>query len=57
MISTISRCNICGEFFDSKREIKDHKNKNHRITGSKLAGLKGLILIITITDWLSAVLY
>jgi hypothetical protein len=58
VISTISRCNICGQFFDSKKELKEHKDKNHRITDSKLVGLKQLIvIIITITDWLSAVLY
>jgi hypothetical protein len=59
MTNTISRCNICGEFFNSKRELKEHKDKNHRITNSKLVGLKGLILIVItiITDWLSAVLY
>jgi hypothetical protein len=59
MTNTISRCNICGEFFNSKRELKEHKDKTHRITNSKLVGLKGLILIVItiITDWLSAVLY
>jgi hypothetical protein len=59
MTDTISRCNICGHFFNSKRELKEHKDKNHRITNSKLVGLKGLILIIMtmITELLSAVLY
>jgi hypothetical protein len=32
----ISRCHICGEFFDSKKELKDHKDRNHRITNSKI---------------------
>ena len=36
MTSKISRCNICGEFFDSKRELKDHKDKKHRIAASKM---------------------
>jgi uncharacterized C2H2 Zn-finger protein len=36
----ISRCNICGKFFDSKKELKEHKDKNHRITDSKMVGLK-----------------
>jgi hypothetical protein len=57
MAKKISRCNICGEFFHSKRELKEHKDKTHRITNSKILGLKVLIpiiTIITITDWLSA---
>ncbi len=36
MTNIISRCNICGEFFQSKKELKDHKDKNHRITNSML---------------------
>jgi hypothetical protein len=56
MANIISRCNICDEFFHSKRELKEHKDKTHRITNSKIVGLKGLIPIITITitDWLIA---
>jgi uncharacterized C2H2 Zn-finger protein len=47
----ISRCAICGNFFQSKKELKDHKdNKNHRITNSKTSALKGMIAIIAITD-------
>jgi hypothetical protein len=59
MTNTISRCHICGHFFNSKRELKEHKDKNHRITNSKLVGLKWLILIIMtmITEWLSAIMY
>jgi hypothetical protein len=49
MANKISRCNICGEFFNSKKELKEHKDKIHRITSSKLVGLKELIPIITIT--------
>jgi uncharacterized C2H2 Zn-finger protein len=37
-MNKISRCNICGEFFNSKRELKEHKDKSHRITNSKVAG-------------------
>jgi hypothetical protein len=37
MRNKISRCSICSEFFDSKKELKDHKDKNHRIAGSKMA--------------------
>jgi uncharacterized C2H2 Zn-finger protein len=36
MTSTISRCIICGQFFDSKKELKHHKDKNHRITDLKM---------------------
>jgi len=36
VISKISRCNICGRFFDSKKELKKHKNKDHRITDLKM---------------------
>ena len=59
MTNTISRCSICGHFFNSKRELKEHKDKNHRITNSKLLEFKWLILIIMtmITEWLSAILY
>ena len=32
----ISRCSSCGQFFDSKRELKGHIDKNHRITNSKI---------------------
>jgi hypothetical protein len=39
-----SRCIICGKFFDSMKEVKEHKDKEHRITNSKIiARLKGLI--------------
>ena len=34
--SKISRCHICGEFFQSKKELKDHKDRNHRIINSKI---------------------
>jgi uncharacterized C2H2 Zn-finger protein len=36
MANKISRCNICGEFLNSKRELKEHINKNHRITAPKM---------------------
>jgi hypothetical protein len=35
MPNKISRCNICGKFFDSKIELKRHKDKKHRISASK----------------------
>ena len=36
MANIFSRCNICDDFFNSKTELKDHKDKNHRITDSKM---------------------
>jgi uncharacterized C2H2 Zn-finger protein len=39
-MNKISRCYICGEFFQSKKDLKEHKNKNHRITNSKVVVLK-----------------
>jgi uncharacterized C2H2 Zn-finger protein len=39
-MNKISRCNICGYFFNSKRELKEHKDKNHRITNSKVIVVK-----------------
>jgi uncharacterized C2H2 Zn-finger protein len=34
MHKKMSRCNICGQFFDSKKELTEHKDKNHRITNT-----------------------
>ena len=36
MAGKISKCNSCGKFFNSKRELKNHIDKNHRITNSKM---------------------
>lgn len=36
MTNKISRCKTCGKFFDSKRELREHIDKDHRITGSKI---------------------
>jgi uncharacterized C2H2 Zn-finger protein len=36
MTNKISRCNICGEFLNSKRELKRHIDKNHRIAAPKI---------------------
>jgi hypothetical protein len=36
MTYKISRCTICGQFFNSKRELKEHKDANHRITNSRM---------------------
>ena len=32
MANTLSKCHICGKFFDSKRKLKDHKDNDHRIS-------------------------
>jgi hypothetical protein len=42
MLNKISKCNICGKFFDSRRELKEHKDKDHRITDSKMASAEGI---------------
>jgi hypothetical protein len=42
MRSVISRCNICGQFSDSKKELKEHKDKNHRITDLKMPEVEGI---------------
>ena len=36
MPSKITRCNICHKFFNSKRDLKAHKDKDHRITNYKI---------------------
>jgi uncharacterized C2H2 Zn-finger protein len=36
MTGRISKCNICGEFFQFKKELREHKDKNHRITNEKI---------------------
>jgi predicted nucleic acid-binding protein len=37
MTYKISRCIICGKSFDSKKQLKHHKDRNHRIINSKIA--------------------
>jgi hypothetical protein len=36
MTSIISKCSICDQFFDSKKKLRDHKDKDHRITDLKI---------------------
>jgi uncharacterized C2H2 Zn-finger protein len=36
MANVISRCSICDDYFNSKKELKEHKHKNHRITDSRI---------------------
>ena len=53
MNGKISRCNICEQFFDSKKELKEHKHRNHRITDSKIIELKGVIILLLVTSYCS----
>jgi hypothetical protein len=55
MANKISQCNIWDRFFDSNKALKEHIDKNHRITDSKIVGLNSLIAIIPLTNWFSAV--
>ncbi|MDP9015552.1 MAG: hypothetical protein M3M87_02175 [Thermoproteota archaeon] len=36
MTNIFSKCIICGQFFNSKKNIRKHKDKNHRISKSKM---------------------
>ena len=31
MVKKVSRCHTCGKYFDSKKELKDHIDENHRL--------------------------
>jgi hypothetical protein len=37
MVGKISKCHMCSKFFDSKKELKDHMDKNHRIMDHHMA--------------------
>ena len=36
MTAIFSKCIVCGKFFDSKKQLRTHKDKDHRITDSKM---------------------
>ncbi len=36
MTGILSKCIICGKFFDPKKQLRTHKDKDHRITDSKM---------------------
>jgi hypothetical protein len=56
MANKISQCTSCARFFDSKKALKEHIDNTHRITDSKIVGLKSLIVIsLPIFDWFSVV--
>jgi hypothetical protein len=48
MTNKISRCKICGKFLNSKRELKRHKDKNHRISAPKIVA--GMTKIATLNS-------
>jgi hypothetical protein len=35
MTGIFSKCKICGQFYDSKKALRKHKDRNHRISNSK----------------------
>jgi hypothetical protein len=39
MASIISRCIMCGDFFDSRRQLREHIDRHHRITNSKMTAV------------------
>jgi hypothetical protein len=39
MTVILSKCSICGKFFDSKKQLRTHKDKDHRITDSKMSSV------------------
>ncbi len=39
MTVILSKCIICGKFFDSKKQLRTHKDKDHRITDSKMSSV------------------
>ena len=36
MTGIFSKCITCGKVFDSKKQLRTHKDKGHRITDSKI---------------------
>jgi hypothetical protein len=43
MTNKVSQCIICSQYFQSKKELRNHKDKNHRVTDTKIVQLNGLI--------------
>jgi uncharacterized C2H2 Zn-finger protein len=37
MASIISRCSMCGQYFDSRKQLREHIDRHHRITNLKIA--------------------
>lgn len=31
-----SKCTVCGQYFNSIKDLRNHKNKDHRITNAKM---------------------
>ncbi len=40
-VSKISKCDICGRFFDSKKDLKDHIDQNHRLKDHNMTVTSG----------------
>jgi len=36
MVGKVSKCQICKKFFDSKKDLKDHMDRDHRIMDSNM---------------------
>lgn len=36
MVARVRKCMICGQYFDSLKSLKAHKDKVHRITNKKM---------------------
>src|ERR687891_486740 len=36
MTSIISMCSMCGKYFDSRKQLREHIDRHHRITNSKI---------------------
>jgi uncharacterized C2H2 Zn-finger protein len=39
MANKISQCNSCARLFDSKKALKEHIDKTHRITDEKITAI------------------
>ena len=37
MVGKVSKCHICKKFFDSKKDLKDHMDRDHRIMDHNMA--------------------
>ena len=47
MTGIFSKCNICSQFFDSKKALRKPKDKSHRISNSKMMAVIVKELITT----------
>ena len=47
MASKVSQCNICNTILDSKKKLREHKDRTHRITDSKIAAEITKLAVLT----------